>query len=218
MAINSAQREHLWNVYVEIGKMEFHYGDAQIRYRSIASTWTLAAMAAIGFLISEKVEFFAWETLIMLVGVTAAIVLCIVWIIDLVMYQRLLDAAYLEGMCLERAQRWLPQIRNNRRALLKGTGLGRLSYYYAGGVTIMFSIGGIGLVLALVPILAWFYLVPTSLGYTIVCAFLVIKLLRVTASTKQYEERITTDRTRDYLQYEEDQIEAFTDVPDSRKL
>ncbi len=53
MALNEKGHEQLWNTYRELGEMERHFGNAQSRYRALASTWMLAAIAGIGFVLSK---------------------------------------------------------------------------------------------------------------------------------------------------------------------
>ena len=98
-----ASREHLWNVYKELGEMEKHFGDMQFRCRTLASTWVLASLAGYGFLISNDVGDYK-GLLITLVGICTAGALFVMWIMDLNIYQRLLDASFIEGMAMEDAQ------------------------------------------------------------------------------------------------------------------
>ena len=191
-----ASREHLWNVYKELGEMEKHFGDLQFRCRTLASTWVLASLAGFGFLITNNVGGFG-DLLVFLVGVCASGALFVMWIMDLNIYQKLLDAAFIEGMSLENAQPWLPSIRNNRRELLKGTALGKLTYYYSAAILITSFIGGIGLdkMSEKYSFLHSF----TNLGiYTFIVVCLIVVMLKSTSSTKDYEKEIRDERTKAY--------------------
>jgi len=46
--------QHIWNFYIELGLMERHFNEIQAGYRRLASTWMLAVLAAIGFVLSTK--------------------------------------------------------------------------------------------------------------------------------------------------------------------
>lgn len=189
-------REYLWDVYKELGEMEKHFGDMQFRCRSLASTWVLACLAGFGFLISNDVGDYKY-LLISLVGISASGALFVMWIMDLNIYQKLLDAAFIEGMSLEDAQDWLPKVRNNRRELLKGLALGRLTYYYAAAFLITAFIGAVGIVS--VSIGNSILYLSLLLGvYVIVVVYFIVLMLLTTSSTKDYEKELRAVRTKSY--------------------
>ena len=211
MGLNQSEREHLWNTYVELGTMERHFGDAQLRCRALASTWFLAMFAGIGFLISKDIKGFSPDVLLAAIGFFSAAALFVMWVIDLIIYQRLLDAAFIEGMSLEEAQPWLPQVRLNRRELLKGTGLIRFSRYYAIAFGVAWVVGCISAIRALVlkyPDSKWSY-VAAFLMVSILVYF-ELRALRETKSTKDYEHKIRQKRTSDYANYEQYREMAFS--------
>ena len=53
-ALQAKAYEQLWGIYRELGEMERHFGNVQARYRALASTWLLAAMAGIGFVLEAR--------------------------------------------------------------------------------------------------------------------------------------------------------------------
>jgi len=212
MPVNRSEREHLWKVYLELGVMERHFGDAQLRCRAIASTWLLAMFAGFGFLISKDLNVFPPQMLIAALGFVSASALFIMWVIDLVIYQRLLDAAFIEGMSLEEGQPWLPQVRSNRRKLLKGVALGRFTNFYAVAFGISYLIGCLGVTLLLMSI----YPNNNSIfGITILFVLIAVyienHMLKVTKSTKKYENSIRPDRTEDYKTFEKYRKIAFSE-------
>jgi len=53
-SLDAKEFEVVWKFYTEIGALERHFNQLQNHYRTLASTWLLAAFAAIGFLISQQ--------------------------------------------------------------------------------------------------------------------------------------------------------------------
>lgn len=191
-----ASRDHLWNVYKELGEMEKHFGDMQFRCRSLASTWVLASLAGFGFLISNNVGDYRY-LLVTLVGLCTSGAIFVMWIMDLNIYQKLLDAAFIEGMSIEDAQDWLPKVRNNRRQLLKGLALGKLTYYYAAAFFIASFIGAIGLTSISIRI-STLYLLLLLAVYAIIVIYFMVLMLQTTSSTKNYEKDLRDTRTKAY--------------------
>jgi hypothetical protein len=139
------ERELIWKIYCELGVSERHFNGIQSGYRALASTWMLAAFAGIGFVSSKEFTFgIPKELLVGVIGVGGGIGVYLLWVLDLLFCQRLLDAAYIEGRNLEDKHDWLPQTRNNMRTLLGGKGLSLVVWYYIAGTEVMFLIGGIG--------------------------------------------------------------------------
>jgi hypothetical protein len=60
-------------------------------------------------------------------------------------YQQLLTACFREGFILEQKYSWLPQIRTNMMARMKGRGvMPRVVWFYVAGSVVGLSISGIG--------------------------------------------------------------------------
>jgi hypothetical protein len=118
-------------MYVEIGLMERHHSTMQFQVRALASTWLLAAFAGLGFILTNKLNItLPVEWVVMIIGFFAFTGLLLLWVLDLLILQRLLDAAYIEGLELEKRHRWLPGVRTKARVLLKGKGLPRITLFY----------------------------------------------------------------------------------------
>jgi hypothetical protein len=145
----SDERELILKAYCELGQIERSHSNTQTSYRTLASSWMLAAFAGIGFMISSKDFSFdiPKEVFILAVALAGGIGLGLLWILDLMFYQRLLDAAFIEARRLETTYEWLPQPRNKTRALLRGKGLQIVIWYYIVLAEVMFLIFGAGLVL-----------------------------------------------------------------------
>jgi hypothetical protein len=141
------ERERIFKAYCELGQIERSHSNIQSSYRTLASTWMLAAFAGIGVVISTKGEFafpIPREFLVVVIALAGAIGLGLLWVLDLLFYQRLLDAAYIEAKDLEDRHRWLPQPRKTMRKLLGGKGLRIVLWYYIALIEVMVFIGGVG--------------------------------------------------------------------------
>jgi hypothetical protein len=141
------ERERIFKAYCELGQIERSHSNIQSSYRTLASTWMLAAFAGIGVIISTKGEFafpIPRELLLVVIALAGAIGLGLLWVLDLLFYQRLLDAAYIEAKDLEDRHPWLPQPRNTMRLLLGGKGLQIVLSYYIALTEVMVFIGGVG--------------------------------------------------------------------------
>ena len=107
-------------------------------------------------------------------------------------------------MSLEEAQPWLPQVRLNRRELLKGAGLGRFSQYYAIAFGTSGAIATMGGVLSLIQCYPnnnlVFSIIPVNI---LILLYLESKMLHDTQSTKAYECEIRVKRTMAYQKYEQ---------------
>jgi hypothetical protein len=189
---NDKEVEHIWNFYVELGLMERHFDQIQSNYRRLASTWLLAAFAAIGFVLSTKMTpLIPPELFILALGIAGSVGVYLIWVIDLLVNQRLLDANIIQARDLETAHKWLPQVRNNMRMLLRGKGLRLKLWFYIAGTEVAALAGGVGLLL---------WLRTTSTPVDIICLitvdyvvgmFLVLMLMHAkTTITPHLEQQI----------------------------
>jgi hypothetical protein len=141
-----SEKERIWNFYVEVGLTERHFNTLQSGYRTLASTWLLAAFAGTGFVLSTDVNLIIPQEIIMAgIGLGASAGIYILWIIDLRFYQNLLSAAFQEAQILEFDNPWLPQVRDNMREILSGKGVALVTWFYIVAVEIMAFVGGVGL-------------------------------------------------------------------------
>jgi hypothetical protein len=98
----------IWQIYDGLGKQCQHFNSLETHYRALASTWLLAAFAGIGFVAKEVHGEVVW---LFVLGISAAAALGILmlWLVDLMVYHRLLDATFAEQLAMEARYPWLPQ-------------------------------------------------------------------------------------------------------------
>jgi hypothetical protein len=143
--------DYIWRIYCELGEIERHFNNLQSNYRALVSTWLLAAFAGIGFVLSKELTpSIPRELFVFGIGVGTSIGIYLLWVLDLLVYHRLLDAAYIEALNLERSYKWLPPYRINIRVLLGGKLLPKVVCFYLVSTGIMASIGGLGITLWLI--------------------------------------------------------------------
>ncbi len=134
------ERDLVWKIYAELGATERHFNGLQSHYRTLASTWLLAAFGGIGFVLTTELSFVAVpaELAVALIGVAAAAGLYLLWMLDLLVYHRLLDAAFIEALRLEERHAWLPQVRTGMMRLHGARGvLHRVRVFYLAGFGLM---------------------------------------------------------------------------------
>lgn len=189
--------ERIWKIYCELGVIERHFNNVQSNYRALASTWLLAALAGIGFVISKELTLrIPSELIIVAIGIAAGIGVYLLWVLDLLVYQRLLDAAYIEARNLETNHEWLPQVRNNIRVFLSGKGLALIVWFYIAASELMVMIAGIGLFRFLAP-----RQVPLLYGielfaYLSLMVLIPIHMRKQTALTPTLESKLLEERKR----------------------
>lgn len=197
--INKYQRSKLvWDFYKELSQTIRHYNESQSKYRTIASTWLLATIAGVGFIFTNDIELLPKSLAVGCIGFLSSVGLLLLWTIDLLFYQRLLDAAFIEIRCLETVEDWLPQIRNNVRAILQGKGLNLVTHFYMFSITLTGSISILGIFLWLrefATIVQTFFIIT----FLLICLFLLIFwILKRTSTTQALEVGIWEDRINSY--------------------
>lgn len=144
--------DRVWKIVQECGEEERHFNQLQSVYRGVASTWLLATLGAVGYLLFNKdtkvsdphfgAYFFA--AAICFLG---AFGIGLTWVLDLRVYHRLLVAVFEEGRKLENQFAWLPRLRTNMYNIGRTRNSGRdpirklLAWYYVGtaGVPLLAS-------------------------------------------------------------------------------
>ena len=147
-SVDAKEFERVWKFYTEIGALECHFSKLQNQYRTLASTWLLAAFAATGFLISKQDLIISIDALLLVagIGIAAGIGITLLGNLDLMAYHPLLFAYFREGLNLERDYPWLPQARTNIRERMKGRGVtDRISLFYIAAESVTLSIAGFSL-------------------------------------------------------------------------
>jgi hypothetical protein len=195
MPTEDKEKERIWNIYTELGLIERHFNSLQSGYRALASTWLLAAFAGIGFVLSTKLTLLIPSGLIIAgIGIGASIGIYLLWILDLLVNQRLLDAAFIEARNLETRHKWLPQYRNNIRTLLGGKGLALIVWFYIGCTEVMAFVGGVGLFLWLPTITIPVVIYITTIIYVIGMGLVLLYMRRRTSITPYLESQINQSR------------------------
>ncbi|MBL7186561.1 MAG: hypothetical protein ISS70_09555 [Phycisphaerae bacterium] len=83
---------------------EKHFNELQQKTRAIASTWILAGFGAIAYFIKTNTpvfEYFSTYTMINLVSLMVVVGLFVLWVLDQLVYQRLLNANFVAGLYKE---------------------------------------------------------------------------------------------------------------------
>jgi hypothetical protein len=132
-------KEEYWK-FVE---SERHFNTIQAGIRNRASTWILAAFAAIAVLIKTSANS-TWlvpgAVLVGLVSLMATIGLLLLWINDQLVYQRLLNSVFLVGLKWEHDNPQMPPIRTMMMCSAEGKGMSRwMTFYYT--IPMVFFLG-----------------------------------------------------------------------------
>lgn len=115
------EKERIYELFFEIAKSEQDFNTLQTKYRQMASLWMLGAFAAVGYLLSKEPGQMYNDTYIngyiisFVICVSTNIGLVLLWTTDILVYHRLLDAYFVEGLVLERTYNFLPPVRHLMR-------------------------------------------------------------------------------------------------------
>jgi len=124
--------DSLVKLYLAIGETERHFNTIQSHYRLLASTWTLACLGGIGFVLTSQGINIALEPELICFGIalSGSLSILILWLLDIHVYQQLLSMSYNEGRVMEAVLPWLPQVRHQTRRTFKGRLVRAISFYY----------------------------------------------------------------------------------------
>jgi hypothetical protein len=127
-----ASEDSLIKLYIAIGDAERHFNTIQSNYRLLASTWTLACLGGIGFVLTTQQINVGLERPLICIGIalSGALSILILWLLDIHVYQQLLSEFYNEGRVMETAMPWLPQVRLQTRRRFKGSLARAISAFY----------------------------------------------------------------------------------------
>ena len=120
--------------YWKLVESEQHFNTIQAGIRNRASTWILAAFAAIALLIQVSKEV-TWlvpsAALIGLICLMATVGLLLLWINDQIVYQKLLGSVFMVGLKWEYDNPDMPPIRTMMMYASEGKGMSRwMTLYY----------------------------------------------------------------------------------------
>jgi hypothetical protein len=110
--------ELAWDVLKELTASERHFNQLETEYRKLASIWLLAGFAGMGFILKEETKMaLAPEAAMMAIGMATSIGIFILWIVDLLVYHRLLHACFEQAKKMEKSYPEFPGV----RAAMEGT-------------------------------------------------------------------------------------------------
>jgi mannose-6-phosphate isomerase-like protein (cupin superfamily) len=134
----------IWKLFSFIGQEERHFNSLQAKYRVLASGWLLAAFSGIGFVVSKTFSInVPSEILIAGIALAGAIGIYLLWVVDILVYHRLLDSCFVEGLKLERQVRSLPPFRHNMMKTQQRRGvLSSVIGFYQGPIMLLILIFG----------------------------------------------------------------------------
>jgi hypothetical protein len=91
--------------FEEMGRNERHFNTLQSEYRKLASGWLIAALGAMGYvLLRHHPDELSDELMISLmfyIGIGTSVGVCVLWILDYFVYQRLLEGVFNSAEILE---------------------------------------------------------------------------------------------------------------------
>jgi hypothetical protein len=122
-------------VYCSLGEYERHFNTIQAGFRAVASTWLLATFAAIGLILrpdDNSQLLLSPSSLVVGACFLGSIGLVLLWILDQMVYQRLLGAVFVAGLSMETQSKDLPKVRALMIHRFRGKGASRLiAWFYA---------------------------------------------------------------------------------------
>jgi len=166
-----------------IGDQEKHFNGLETQYRLLASSWLLASLGAMGYLMqNDKSTWLLINVclLISAIGFVASIGIILWWILDMKVYHKLLHCVFIQGILLEQKHDWLPKIRTDMLLsqetgdVTKHTGL-----YYMGSVILLQLIS----LLSLINNYGWNISGYISILFGIIFIFLVVHYMRKSNSS-----------------------------------
>lgn len=134
--------------FTELGAQERHLGETQAGYRRLASGWLLATLAGTAWASTEPTLPMGLHPLLLVTGIGAAGAAgqVMLWNLDLMVANRLLDAVLIEGLRLEQRHAHLPPFRTNMMALYGGRGiLERVAAFYFAAVALCVLVSGLAM-------------------------------------------------------------------------
>ncbi len=110
-----------WQKIQLITSAEHHFNDLCFKIRILASTWLLACMGGVGFLLSKTINVdLQTNQLLILLCWVGAIGTMVLWVLDLLIYQKLLNAWFSSREKIEHRNTDFPQIFREIKATQPG--------------------------------------------------------------------------------------------------
>jgi hypothetical protein len=120
----------------KLAEYERHFNTIQAGIRGLASVWLLATFGSLATLLKEKEAEALWvptEWVIVAICAMGSTGLALLWVIDQLVYHRLLNAAFIVGLKLEKDDRSLPPLHASMYASMPKRGYAALLslFYFA---------------------------------------------------------------------------------------
>ena len=110
---------------------EHHFNDLCFKIRTLASTWLLATFAGVGFILTGQGDFvFAKTTVVILICWAGAVGVFVLWILDLQVYQKLLNTWFDARKEIEQESTYLPNMWERMKATQPGGRAANLIRFY----------------------------------------------------------------------------------------
>ncbi len=111
-SIDGTGSAQAWSYLCQLRDAENHFSRMQAKYRTLASTWLLAGFGGMGFLLTNKLSVpIPTEVLVFAIAFATSLGILTLWILDILVYHRLLDACFSEAVKIEKENPKLPQVR-----------------------------------------------------------------------------------------------------------
>jgi ABC-type multidrug transport system fused ATPase/permease subunit len=129
--------------YWKLSEMEERFNSSSAGVRTLASGWLLAALAGLGWLLDpNKPSSWAIPLGLLLVAVCVLGVagVATLWVLDQLVFHRLLNSVFLVGLKMERAEPALPPIRALMMKTVEGRGTHGWELFFYLGPLIVFVV------------------------------------------------------------------------------
>lgn len=182
------QYDRILEIYNHIGEQERHFNELERSYRVLASQWLLASLGAIGYLLqSDKIVLFDKNMLIGLIGIAGNTGVFLLWLIDIRVYHKLLNCAFLQGIRLEQENNWLPKVRTDMLLsqetgdVVKHTGM----YYICSCILLQ--------IISIIGIAGYFYF---NKSYTLMISAIIIGILLINSQVNYMRKEAINPRAK----------------------
>jgi hypothetical protein len=129
--------------YWKLSEMEERFNSSSAGVRTLASGWVLAALAALGWLLDPgKPPSWAIPLGLLLIAICGLAVagVATLWVLDQLVFHRLLNSVFLVGLKMESAEPALPPIRALMMKTVEGRGTHRWELFFYLGPLVVFAV------------------------------------------------------------------------------
>ena len=127
----------------KLSEMEERFNSSSAGIRTLASGWLLAAFAALGWLLDPSKPS-SWAVplglLLIAVCVLGVVGVATLWVLDQLVFHRLLNSVFLVGLKMESAEPALPPIRALMMKSVEGKGTHRWELFFYLGPLVVFVV------------------------------------------------------------------------------